>query len=451
MAFFRNLFLFLLAVNAALLGYDYYQGGNIASNLVHNAQSLDAKTVQIQLHNAWNELKSPEKLAAHVNNAFAQLKEFNSPQDVIQYLRDKTSRKASSTEATFDGNVLVLTEANFDTVMDGSKPALIEFYAPWCGHCKKLAPTYEELGAAFAHARDQVIVAKVDADEHRDLGQRFGVTGFPTIKWFPKGYKTQEDVESYSSGRDLTSLANFIRDKSGVRPRIKAQKSDVTVLTSKNFKEVALDKSKGVLVEFYASWCGHCKNLAPIYEKVGSAFANEANCEVAKIDADVHKDIGTEYDISGFPTIKFFPAGETEPIPYEGARSEAGFIEFLNKHCGTHRVEGGGLDSEAGRIGKLDTLAVQFATASKQEDRVKIQQEAEAVAKELNTRYAKYYAKVMEKVNTLGDKFLDTEKTRLTKIAKSNEVTPAKLDDFTIRLNILGAFDKKATPVKEEL
>ncbi|KAG0166877.1 hypothetical protein DFQ28_006814 [Apophysomyces sp. BC1034] len=447
MAFFRNLFLLLLAVNVTLLGYDYYHGGNIASNLVDNAKTLDAQTVQLHFHNAINELKSPEKLAAHVNNAFAQLKEFNSPQDVIQYLRDKTSKK--STAVTFEGNVLVLTEANFDAVMDGSKPALVEFYAPWCGHCKNLAPIYEELGAAFAHARDDVVIAKVDADQHRDLGQRFDVKGFPTLKWFPKGY-TSESIESYSSGRDLTSLANFVRDKSGIRPRIKAQKSDVTVLTSKNFKQVALDTSKGVLVEFYASWCGHCKNLAPIYEKVGSAFANEANCEVAKIDADVHKDIGTEYDISGFPTLKFFPAGETEPIPYEGPRSEAGFIEFLNKHCGTRRVEGGGLHSEAGRIGKLDALAIQFV-AAKKADRVKVQEEADALAKVIKTRYAKYYAKVMEKVIANGDSFLDTERARLNKIAKSNEVTPAKLDDFTIRLNILGAFNAKAEPVKDEL
>lgn len=67
---------------------------------------------------------------------------------------------------------------------------------------------------------------------------------------------------------------------------------------------------------------------------------------MAKIDADSERDIGNEYDISGFPTIKFFPAGENkEPVMYDGPRTEAGFINFLNEKCGTHRLVGGGLDS----------------------------------------------------------------------------------------------------------
>lgn len=64
------------------------------------------------------------------------------------------------------------------------------------------------------------------------------------------------------------------------------------------------------------------------------------------------------------------------------------------------------------------------------------------------TRYAKYYAKIMEKVLSEGDDFIKTEATRLDKIAKSNTVTSAKADDFTIRHNILAAFDKKAKPVE---
>ena len=51
-----------------------------------------------------------------------------------------------------------------------------------CGHCKHLAPVYEELADAYLHAKDKVTIAKVDADAHRDLGQRFGVSGFPTLK-----------------------------------------------------------------------------------------------------------------------------------------------------------------------------------------------------------------------------------------------------------------------------
>ena len=55
-----------------------------------------------------------------------------------------------------------------------------------CGHCKKLAPAYEEVGKAFENV-DNVLIAKVDADGQRDLGGRFGVKGFPSLKFFPKG------------------------------------------------------------------------------------------------------------------------------------------------------------------------------------------------------------------------------------------------------------------------
>ncbi|KAI9313915.1 thioredoxin-like protein [Dichotomocladium elegans] len=459
MAFFRNIFLFLLLINAALLGYDHYKGGDIALTLIDNAKRLDVPTIQHHFQTTWSSIKSttPEKLADQVTSVFDQLKGINSVSDAVDQLRAKVSGTLGSSSAgsavKLEGNVFVLTNQNFDTVIDGSRPALVEFYAPWCGHCKKLAPIYEELGEAFASQQDQVVIAKVDADEHRDLGARFGVQGFPTLKWFPKGVTNAEDVEDYRGGRDLDSLSKFVREKSGVRPRIKSTKSDVVVLTAKNFDSIVKDPKANVLVEFYAPWCGHCKNLAPIYEKVATAFANEPSCKVAKIDADSERAIGTEYDISGFPTIKFFPAGENkEPIVYEGARSEAGFIEFLNKQCGTHRLVGGGLGEKAGRIAALDDLAIKFAAATDKAVREKIQKEAAAIAGELGTRPAKFYAVAMNKVLEKGDDFIKSESSRLDKVVKSNTVASNKIDDFAIRKNILGAFNKKATPVaKDEL
>ena len=59
--------------------------------------------------------------------------------------------------------------------------------------------------------------------------------------------------------------------------------------------------------------CGHCKSLAPAYEEVGKAFDNVDNVLIAKVDADSEKALGGRYGVRGFPTLKFFPMGSTEP------------------------------------------------------------------------------------------------------------------------------------------
>lgn len=106
------------------------------------------------------------------------------------------------------------------------------------------------------------MIAKVDADAHRELGSRFGIKGFPTLKWFPKG--VDGDPEDYSGGRDLESLAAFVSKKSGVKSTIVKAISAVTVLTDSTFDAEVLKSGKNVLVEFYAPWCGHCKSLGTV-------------------------------------------------------------------------------------------------------------------------------------------------------------------------------------------
>lgn len=149
--------------------------------------------------------------------------------------------------------VLDLTPSNFDKVVFDGKPTLVEFFAPWCGHCKNLAPVYEELATSLEFAKDKVQIAKVDADAEKDLGRKYGVQGFPTLKFFDG--KSSDPVD-YQSGRDLESLQNFISDKTGVKPRKKAEMpSAVTMLTDATFdKEIGGDKH--VLVAFTAPWCG---------------------------------------------------------------------------------------------------------------------------------------------------------------------------------------------------
>mmetsp|Transcript_4443 Transcript_4443/g.11498 ORF Transcript_4443/g.11498 Transcript_4443/m.11498 type:complete len:433 (+) Transcript_4443:39-1337(+) len=102
--------------------------------------------------------------------------------------------------------VTVLTPDNFkEEVTESGKDAMVEFYAPWCGHCKMLKPEYAKLGQEFA-GDDSVVIAKMDADEHQ-APEGFDVQGFPTIFYVPKGGKPV----SYDGERSADAMAEFIR------------------------------------------------------------------------------------------------------------------------------------------------------------------------------------------------------------------------------------------------
>lgn len=161
---------------------------------------------------------------------------------------------AFAATAAASSAVIDLLPSNFDkVVLESGKPTLVEFFAPWCGHCKKLAPVWEELATNFAHAKDKVQIAKVDADAERSLGKRFGVQGFPTLKFFDG--KSAEPVD-YKSGRDLESLTKFLTEKTAAKPKKQAElPSSVEFLDDSNF-DAAIGGDKHVLVAFTAPWCG---------------------------------------------------------------------------------------------------------------------------------------------------------------------------------------------------
>ncbi|KAI8075394.1 thioredoxin-like protein [Gilbertella persicaria] len=108
----------------------------------------------------------------------------------------------------------------------------------------------------------------------------------------------------------------------------------VKVVVANEFKDIVLDKSKDVFLEVYAPWCGHCKRLAPTWEQLGKAAAEQdPSIVIAKLDG-TENDIPEEggFEITGFPTLKFFKAETNELVDYEGDRSIEDLTEFISKH-----------------------------------------------------------------------------------------------------------------------
>ena len=197
---------------------------------------------------------------------------------------------------------------------------------------KKLAEEY----------RNKVMFVTVDTDEddHRRIIEFLGLKGekFPTMRII----QMKDDIDKYKviegqhDQHDVTNEENvkkfvqdYLDDKVPIHYLTEElpedwDKNPVKYLTGKNFDEVVFDKSKNVLVEFYAPWCGHCKKLSPVWDKLAESLANENKDDivVAKIDATLNELKHSR--VRSFPTIRLYKKGENEQVEYNG---ESEFIQ----------------------------------------------------------------------------------------------------------------------------
>ncbi|XP_076816985.1 protein disulfide-isomerase A3-like [Clavelina lepadiformis] len=117
-------------------------------------------------------------------------------------------KSAPIPEANDDPVTVVVGKTFDEIVMDESKDVLIEFYAPWCGHCKSLEPKWNELGEKMKDNED-VVIAKMDATAN-ETPKEYAVSGYPTIYWAPKDSK--KNPRKYQGGREVADLVKFLKD-----------------------------------------------------------------------------------------------------------------------------------------------------------------------------------------------------------------------------------------------
>lgn len=234
--------------------------------------------------------------------------------------------------------VVDLTPANFQRdVVNSDEVWVVEFYAPWCGHCQRLVPEYQKAAQAL---KGVVKVGGVNADDHKSLAQQFGINGFPTIKIFGLDKKKPQDYNGQRTAKAIVDFAlNVAKEK--VNAQLSGKKSgggggssgggssgsgssDVIELTDSNFEKLVLKSDDMWLVEFFAPWCGHCKNLAPQWEIAASDLKGKV--KLGALDATVHSVMASRYGVQGYPTIKFFHKGDVED--YDGGRTASDIVAW---------------------------------------------------------------------------------------------------------------------------
>ncbi|KAF9682632.1 hypothetical protein SADUNF_Sadunf05G0129100 [Salix dunnii] len=120
----------------------------------------------------------------------------------------------STGEDGYKEYVLTLDHSNFTETVTKHDFIVVEFYAPWCGHCQNLAPEYEKAASILSSNDHQIVLAKVNADDkvNHEISEKFEVQGFPTIKIFRKGGTS---VSEYKGPHDADGIAEYLKKQTG--------------------------------------------------------------------------------------------------------------------------------------------------------------------------------------------------------------------------------------------
>jgi protein disulfide isomerase len=201
--------------------------------------------------------------------------------------------------------VIVLTDKSFDSVVTPQDLMLVEFYAPWCGHCKQLAPEYAK--AATVLKKEGIPLAKVDATEQTSVASKYGVSSYPTLKLFRNGV-----ASDYGGPRQKDGIVEYMRKQVGPSSR---------ELTSVEEAQSILEREEVIIAGFFVSKA----------DKDAKTFANIANTlrDTFKFARSYSEEVISHYGYRS-AIVMFKPYDERKVI-YAGAVTQPDVTDWLYK------------------------------------------------------------------------------------------------------------------------
>eukprot|EP00794_Sanderia_malayensis_P012288 gene12288-13553_t len=284
-----------------------------------------------------------------------QKKTYRDGRNVADFLRFTKAELHYSDTVIVDDQVFEIGGAQYERVMkEGLR--FVNFYAPWCKHCQRLAPIWKRLSQELQHNKDIQIV-KVNCDEEKEICNLNNVNAYPSLIMFHQGMQ----VIHYQGDHSFDELLSFARQMihkyvvamrytigdGPNQPVAENQDSfdsdpisahdapdtafnEVITLGQDTF-DLAVDSGK-TFVYFFAPWCKYCKEFTPIWEQLANKVIEKGlMIKIAKVDCTKEGTLCNQLGVTAFPTITLFKSRfNTEP--YKGNRNIEDLYRFLKRH-----------------------------------------------------------------------------------------------------------------------
>ncbi|KAK2943215.1 putative Protein disulfide-isomerase [Blattamonas nauphoetae] len=196
---------------------------------------------------------------------------------------------------------------------------MIKYFNPGCPHCENIAPIYVSLAKSLENVTN-LHFGEVDCSMDYDACKSSKVQGVPTIEVYYNG-KTKR----FNGNRDLPGLKGFVeqtmKDWKQWKPTeygpitmetMPDLSKYVTSLTSSNIDLITRDPSEYWVIKFFAPWCGHCRNFAPIYLQLAESMKDVKHLRFAEIDCEAQGETCRPFKTRGYPTVQIFHGDEKD-------------------------------------------------------------------------------------------------------------------------------------------